>query len=441
MDSRRDFGGNVPYRTEHDSLGEVGVPADALYGAHTVRAVANFSASGVTMRERPELIVALGEVKAAAARANRDAGALPRSIGDAILAAAREVADGQHDAEFPIDVMHGGGGTAVNMNANEVIANRAIELSGGTRGDYGRIHPNDHVNRSQSTNDVYPTALALATYRVGHAVVTTMNAFAAALTAKADEYPIELHLGRTCLQDAVPLRIADTHRSQAYAADRTSSALRRALDAILEVPLGATAVGTGVGADPGYLERVVEYLADETGLPVRRSPDLFDSLAYNDGYFDVAAQLFRCSIIVSKIASDLRLLCSGPMAGIGEVVIPAVQVGSSIMPGKINPVLPELVLQEHAQVQAAVTAVSAAVSGGELELNVMEPVIARYLLGAMREFARAVQLFTDRCVVGLQWNLDTVCRNVAAGSLDGAVERALDQGYERVAKSYSRSAA
>jgi aspartate ammonia-lyase len=430
----------VSNRTEHDSLGAVGVPADALYGAHTVRAVANFAASGVTMRERPELIAALAEVKAAAARANRDAGVLPRSIGDAILAAAREVADGQHDAEFPIDVVHGGGGTAVNMNANEVIANRAIELSGGIRGDYGRIHPNDHVNRSQSTNDVYPTALALATHRVGQAALASMNGFAAALLAKADEYPVELHLGRTCLQDAVPLRIADTHRGQAYAANRTSSALRRALDALLDVPLGATAVGTGVGAHPGYADRVVDYLADETGLPVRRTPDLFDALAHNDGYFDVAAQLFRCSTIVAKIARDLRFLCSGPVAGIGEVMIPAVQVGSSIMPGKVNPVLPELLLQEHMQVQAAVTAVGAAVSAGELELNVMEPVIARHLLGAMSEFARAVQLFTDRCVVGLQWNRETVHRNVAAGSLDGAVQRALDEGYERVAKSYSGSA-
>src|ERR1700748_455060 len=206
--------GHLSYRTDHDSLGDIRVPADALYGAHTVRAIANFGTSGITMRDRPLLIAALGHVKAAAARANRDAGVLSRTIGDSIVAAAREVAAGQHDAEFPIDVVHGGGGTAVNMNANEVIANRAIELSGGTRGEYGRIHPNDHVNRSQSTNDVYPTALALATYRAGLDVLASMERFAISLRAKADEYATDLHLVRTCVQDAVPLGIAETHRSQ-----------------------------------------------------------------------------------------------------------------------------------------------------------------------------------------------------------------------------------
>jgi aspartate ammonia-lyase len=417
---------SIETREERDALGTVLVPREALYGAHTVRAIANFGVSGVTMTDRRELVAALGYVKAAAARANLEAGELTAEVSSAIVMAAREVATGLHLDQFPIDVVHGGGGTAVNMNVNEVIANRANELLGGGRGAYDRVHPNDHVNRSQSTNDVYPTALALATHILGGELLERVEVLERALCAKADEVGEALHLGRTCLQDAVPLRIADTHLSQAHSLGRTCDALAASLSALLAVPLGATAVGTGIGAAEGYRATVIALLADETGLAVRASPDLFDALAHNDVFFDVAAQLFRVSGVAARIASDMRLLASAPIA---EIRLPAVQVGSSIMPGKVNPVLCELVLQEHMQIQGIMTAVAAAVDGGELELNVMEPVIARLLLGGMRELGRTIEIFAERCVAGLEWDLDVVARHLR-GSRAAAVERAASLGYD-----------
>jgi aspartate ammonia-lyase len=421
---------SIETREERDSLGTVAVPRDALYGAHTVRAIANFGVSGVTMDDERELIAALAYVKAAAARANLAAGELGAEIASAIVAAAHEVATGGQRGQFPIDVVHGGGGTAVNMNVNEVIANRANELLGGARGTYDRVHPNDHVNRSQSTNDVYPTALALATHVLGGELLERVALLEAALTAKAVEAGDAEHLGRTCLQDAVPLRIADTHLSQAHALGRTADALATALSELLSVPLGATAVGTGIGAPFAYRAAVIELLADETGLAVRSSPNRFDALAHNDAFFNVAAQLYRVSAIVARIASDLRLLASAP---IGEIRLPAVQVGSSIMPGKVNPVMPELVLQSHMQNQGVLATVAAAVSAGELELNVMEPVIARHLLGGLREFGAVVERFSERCVAGLEWDLGVVAQHLA-GSRAAAIERAASDGYDAVAK-------
>jgi aspartate ammonia-lyase len=415
-------------RLERDSLGEVEVPLAALYGAHTVRAVANFGVSGATMADELELVAALGYVKAAAARANLEAGELTAEQATAIVTAAHEVATGRHRREFPIDVVHGGGGTAVNMNVNEVIANRANELLGGARGAYDRVHPNDHVNRSQSTNDVYPTALALATHMVGGEALERIGLLEETLAARAQEAGDTLHLGRTCLQDAVPLRIADTHLGQAHALGRTADALARALSELLAVPIGATAIGTGIGASPTYRRVVIGLLAEETGLGVTASPNLFDALAYNDVFFHVAAQLYRVSSVVARIASDLRLLSS---AAIGEVRLPAVQVGSSIMPGKVNPVMPELVLQSHMQVQGVLAAVGAAVSGGELELNVMEPVIARQLIGGLREVGRTVELFAERCVAGLEWDLERVAAQLACLRAH-AVERAAAEGYDAV---------
>jgi aspartate ammonia-lyase len=419
-------------REERDGLGTVEVPRDALYGAHTVRALANYGVSRVAMSDELELVAAFAYVKAAAARANLAAGELSAELASAIVAAAHEVATGDHRREFPIDVVQGGGGTAIHMNVNEVIANRANELLGGARGSYDRVHPNDHVNRSQSTNDVYPTALALATHIVGGETLEQIGLLEQALIAKAAEVGESEHLGRTCLQDAVPLRIADTHLGQAHALGRTADALATALSELLAVPLGATAVGTGIGASDAYRGAVIDLLAEETGLGVRPSANLFDALAYNDVFFNVAAQLFRVSSVLARIASDLRLLAS---SAVGEVRLPAVQVGSSIMPGKVNPVMPELVMQSHMQVQGMLATVGAAVAGGELELNVMEPVIARHLLGALRELGRTTELFAERCVAGLEWDLARVASHLQ-GSRAAAVERAARDGYDVVAREH-----
>ena len=421
-----------PVRMEWDSLGEVEVPAGALYGANTARAVANFRVSGVTVAERPQLVSALGHVKAAAARANASLGLLVAPVDAVVLEAAREVGQGCHLDQFPIDVVHGGGGTAVNMNANEVIANRAAQLLGDSLGTYAVVHPNDHVNRSQSTNDVFPTALALATFATGQGTLAELRELERLFDRKADGFGDLERLGRTCLQDAVPLTVRQTHAGQAHAISRAARELGRALEALLEVPLGATIVGTGLGAPPGYRALVLEYLAEESGVAVRGSDDLFDALANLDAYVDVAAQVVRVALVMAKIASDLRLLSSGPVGGIGEVSLPAVQVGSSIMPGKVNPVIPELVMQVSYEVRGMATTVEAAVAAGELELNVMEPVIARHLLGSLHDVGAVARLFGARCVAGLNWNTARIDEHLR-GSLRGAVEAMATQGYAAVA--------
>ena len=328
--------GSPAMRIEPDSLGDVEVPAGALYGANTARAVTNFRVSGVTLAERPELILALGHVKAAAAHANATLGLLVPPVDAAVLDAAREVGQGRHLDQFPIDVVHGGGGTAVNMNANEVIANRAAQLLGESVGSYAVVHPNDHVNRSQSTNDVFPTALGMATFTTGQSTLAELRELEQVFDRKADEFGDLERLGRTCLQDAVPLTVRQTHTAHAHAVARTARELGRSLDALREVPLGATIVGTGLGAPPEYRALALEYLAEESGVAVRGSDDLFDALANLDAYVDVAAQLVRVAVVMAKIAADLRLLSSGPVGGFGEVSLPAVQVGSSIMPGKVR---------------------------------------------------------------------------------------------------------
>ena len=345
------------------------------------------------------------------------------------MTAAHEVATGGHRGEFPIDVVHGGGGTAVNMNVNEVIANRANELLGGARGSYDRVHPNDHVNRSQSTNDVYPTALALATHMLGGELLERVEVLEAALTAKAAEVGEAMHLGRTCLQDAVPLRIADTHLSQAHALGRTADALASALSELLEVPLGATAVGTGIGASDAYRDSVIELLAEETGLaratlgeplrrarPQRRVPERRGPAAarLDRGRED------RLGHPAARLTPVRRAAAAGGAGGL-------VDHARQDQPGhaRARPAV------AHAGAGRASPWSAAAVSAGELELNVMEPVIARHLLGGMRELGAAIELFAERCVVGLEWDLDAVATHLA-GSRADAVLRAADEGYDAI---------
>ena len=419
-----------PVRIASDFLGPMEIPADALYGPHTARAIENFRVSGITLGDRPELIVALAHVKIAAARANEADGILNTTLADAIVAAAVEIAGGQWHDHFPIDVVQGGGGTSSNMNANEVIANRANELLGSSRGTNDPVHPNDHVNRSQSTNDVYPTALQLAAVVVGRKALNGIARLGAALEALATRSGELERIGRTCLQDAVPLPVAAGHRGQARALERTSGDLARALDGLLEVPLGATVIGTGVGATPGYRERVVPELVEASGLAVQPATNPFDALAHFDGYVDVATQMVRIGLVAGKIANDIRFFTSSPVA---ELSIPALQAGSSSMPGKVNPVLPELILQVSFELRGAAHAIEAAAAAGDLELNVMEPVMARHLLGGLHDLGVACELFADRCVSGLQWD-EALLETRLAGSYESTMERAVTEGYDSIAK-------
>ncbi len=416
------------HRVEADALGEIDVPEVALWGAQTQRGCENFRVSGVTLQSLPELVAALGQVKAAAVRANMALGEIPEQLGEAILRAAREVAANRLDEHFPLDVVQGGGGTATNMNANEVIANRAAELLGGRRGAYDLAHPNNHVNRSQSTNDVYPTALQLAVVARASDTMAGLGRLAEALAASGDRAGEMERLGRTCLQDALPVPVRAVAHGQASALGRVSADLGAAGERLLAVPLGATAVGTGLGSAPGYRSLVVGYLADETGRAVSAVADPFDALAHIDQYVAVASGLVRSMLVMSKIAADLRFLSSGPLGGVGEVRLPAVQVGSSIMPGKVNPVIPELVMQVGFEVRGAAAVVEAAAGAGELELNVMEPVVARHLLASLADVAAVARIFARRCIDGLEWQADAVARHLQ-GSLSERVELARRDGY------------
>lgn len=423
-------------RVERDALGPVDVPRDVLWGIHTARALGNFAVSGVTLATQPTLIAALGHVKAAAARANKELGVLPAELATAIVEAGREVAAGAHDAEFPLEIVQGGGGTSTNMNANEVIANRANQILGGAPGDYAPVHPNDHVNRSQSTNDVYPTAMLLASLALASPTLEGVGHLEATLRRKAAELGDLERLGRTCLQDALPLPAAAAHTAQANALGRVCADLDRSLEAFVFVPLGATVIGTGFGAPSGYAELAVSRLAEESRYPLQAAADPFDALAHLDGYVAVVSDLNRVMLVMAKIAADLRYLSSGP---VGEVRLPALQAGSSAMPGKVNPVLPELVLQVSYQVKGAATTIEAAVGAGELELNVMEPVIARHLLESMRSVDALARLFADRCISGLRYDEAQIARHLE-GSYAELVELASEQGYSAAAEAAARDA-
>jgi aspartate ammonia-lyase len=424
-------------RREADSLGPVEVPADALYGAHTVRALANFGGSGLTLGQEPELLLAMCEVKAACALANANLGEIDPEIASAIVAAADEVIAGAWRDQFPSAVVQGGGGTSTNMNVNEVLANRAGEILGARRGAYSAVHPNDHVNRSQSTNDTYPTAMSIACIRLGARAVVACRGLAKSFSRKASEYRGRDHLGRTCLQDAVPLPIAATHTAQARVIAGCANDLERAILALRDVPLGGTAVGTGIGAPRGFGRHAIAALNARTRLRLRPAGSVYASMAFLPQYLVVASAASRCAIHMARIAQDLRILSSGPAGGIGEIELPAVQVGSSLMPGKVNPVIPELVIQVSFAIRGAEAVVVMATAAGELELNAMEPVIVKHLLGSLRDLESAAAIFATRCVDGLSWNQGNVEAHLT-GSLAGAVEKAVELGYESAARSTKR---
>jgi aspartate ammonia-lyase len=391
-------------RIEHDLLGERTVPAAALYGIQTLRALENFPISGVPIGDFPTLIEALASVKEAAALANEELGLLDSRIAGAIVQAAETLRQGEHADQFRVDMIQGGAGTSTNMNANEVIANLALESLGHPRADYTVIHPNNHVNLSQSTNDVYPTAVKLAMHSSISALQSAMTALAQAFLAKGEEFGSFIKMGRTQLQDAVPMTLGQEFSAFAHTILEDVDRLGETQKLILEINMGATAIGTGINTPPGYAEAVRRHLSRITGLDLITAPDLVEATADTGVFVQLSGVLKRCAVKLSKICNDLRLLSSGPRAGFGEINLPAMQPGSSIMPGKVNPVIPEVVNQVCFDVIGGDVTVTMAAEAGQLQLNVFEPVIAYRLLRGMATMRNACEVLRTRCVTGITAN-------------------------------------
>ena len=393
-------------RVEHDLLGEREVPDEALYGVQTLRALENFAITGTPLREFPALIEALAAVKEAAALANEELGLLPKDVSSLIVRAAREVRAGRHHEHFLVDMIQGGAGTSTNMNANEVIANRALELAGKRRGDYKVVHPNNHVNLSQSTNDVYPTAVKLALHSALDLLRDAIKDLAAAFLEKGDEFASLIKMGRTQLQDAVPMTLGQEFTAFGHTLLEDVERLGEVQALIREINMGATAIGTGINAPPGYADAVRRHLSAVTGLRLVTAPDLVEATMDTGVFVQLSGVLKRCAVKLSKICNDLRLLSSGPRAGLGEINLPPMQPGSSIMPGKVNPVIPEVVNQVCFDVCGGDVTVTMAAEGGQLPLNVFEPVIAFRLLYGISAMENACTVLRERCVTGITANPD-----------------------------------
>jgi len=387
-------------RIERDSLGEMEVPADALYGAQTARAIVNFPISG--LRPHPLFVWATVAVKKAAATVNRELGELSPELADAIIAAADEVLMGQHADQFVVDVFQAGAGTSHNMNANEVLSNRAAELLGGKRGEKSRAHPNDHVNRGQSTNDVIPTAMRLCALRQIGDLDAALLALENAFQQKADEFHDVLKSGRTHLQDAVPMRLGGELGAWARAVYNCRMRLMGNVEPLGELGIGGNALGSGVNTPPGFAKRVADTLRKQTGLPVRTSDNLYERTESMGDFAQLSGTLRTIALELTRIVNDIRLLASGPATGLAEITLPPVQPGSSIMPGKVNPVMAEMLNMVCYHVIGADTCVAMASQAGQLELNVMMPVIAHSLNTSMTYLTNAVNAFVDRCVL-LDW--------------------------------------
>ena len=393
-------------RIEKDLLGEREVPEDALYGVQTLRALENFPISGTPLREFPSLIEALAAVKEAAAQTNADLGLLAPELSDAIVRAAREVRAGRHHEHFLVDMIQGGAGTSTNMNANEVIANRALELLGDRRGNYERLHPNSHVNLSQSTNDVYPTAVRIALHGEIESLRAELRDLAEAFRDKGGDFEALLKMGRTQMQDAVPMTLGQEFAAFGHTLLEDVDRLGESLTLVREINMGATAIGTGITAASGYTEQVRKRLSECSGLNLVTSPDLIEATSDTGAFVQLSGVLKRSAVKLSKICNDLRLLSSGPRAGFGEINLPPMQPGSSIMPGKVNPVIPEVMNQVCFDVIGGDVTITIAAEAGQLQLNAFEPIIAYRLLRSIDELRNACNVLRTRCVVGITANPD-----------------------------------
>lgn len=419
-----------PVRVERDLLGEKSVPADAYYGVQTARAMENFRISGVAISHYPEIIRAFAYVKLAAARANHDCGVLSAEVLRGIEAACHDLLEGKLHDQFPLDVFQGGAGTSTNMAANEVIANRALEHMGKRKGEYEFCDPHDDVNCSQSTNDAYPTALHVAFLLGNDALLREVRALVDALRQKSKHFAHIVKMGRTQLQDAVPMTLGQEFGAWARTLEDEAKALESAERELLEINMGGTAIGTGLNAPRGYAEKCAAHLKTLLGKPVALAPDLVEATQDTQAFVIYSSVLKSLAIKLSKVCNDLRLLSSGPRAGLNEINLPAMQPGSSIMPGKVNPVIPEVVNQVCYKVIGNDLAVSFAAEAGQLQLNVMEPVIASCVMEGQMLFRNAIRCLIDNCVVGITANED-VCRGFVERSI--GIVTALNPvlGYEK----------
>ncbi|MGN7819091.1 aspartate ammonia-lyase [Chitinophaga varians] len=393
-------------RIEHDFLGEKEIPQDVYYGIQTLRALENFHITGIPLKVEPIFVKSLGYVKKAAAMANRDLGVLDKNIAEYIIKASDRVISGEFDNQFLSDLIQGGAGTSVNMNANEVIANVALEMMGKQKGEYEFCHPNNHVNCSQSTNDAYPTAFRIALILKLTAYKEELGKLADAFDTKGKEFQNVLKMGRTQLQDAVPMSLGDEFHAFAINLKEELSRVDSSKRLIAEINMGATAIGTRVNAPEGYAELVTQYLCEVTGLDLKLAENLIEATNDTGAYVQLSGVLKRTAVKVSKICNDLRLLSSGPRAGLNEINLPPMQPGSSIMPGKVNPVIPEVVNQTAYYVIGADLTVTMAAEAGQLQLNVMEPVISFSLFTAITYMGNACRTLREKCILGITANAE-----------------------------------
>lgn len=421
---------DIIYRTEHDLIGEREVPADSYYGIQTLRALENFQITGIPISHYPEFIRSLAFIKKAAAQANTELGLLEKVKAGAIITACDEVIAGRWHDDFVVDVIQGGAGTSTNMNANEVIANRALEILGFAKGSYQILHPLNDVNMSQSTNDVYPTALRITLSVKLDSLAREMQNLNHSLTVKGTEFASVIKMGRTQLQDAVPMTLGQEFHAYAIMVNEDIQRVGEAQSLIHEINMGATAIGTGLNADPRYAALVTEKLQILTGIPLKVSQNLVEATQDTGAYVQLSGVLKRVAVKLSKICNDLRLLSSGPRAGLGEINLPRVAPGSSIMPGKVNPVIPEVVNQIAFDVIGNDVAITMAAEAGQLELNAMEPVIAFNLFRSIDMLRQACKTLADRCIDGISANPE-VCREQVENSIGLVTVLNPILGYEK----------
>jgi aspartate ammonia-lyase len=403
-------------RREHDLLGEREVPYEYYYGIQTLRALENFNISGITLSFFPDLVKSLAMVKMAAAKANLELGSLPENIAKAIIHACQEIIHNRFQSQFVVDMIQGGAGTSTNMNANEVIANRALEIMEKERGQYEHCHPNNHVNLSQSTNDVYPTAIKIALIKANEKLVVVLQQLITALHVKGREFARIIKMGRTQLQDAVPMTLGQTFEAFAVTLEEEVQQLNRSAALFLEVNMGGTAIGTGINADPQYSEKVIPHLRVITGMDIKLARNLIEATQDTGDFVSYSGSLKRLAVKLSKMSNDLRLLSSGPRAGLNEINLPPMQPGSTIMPGKVNPVIPEVVNQIAFKVIGNDLTVSLAAEAGQLELNVMEPVIVQSLFESIEMLKNGMKVLTNRCISGITAN-EAHCRQTVQNSI------------------------